>query len=99
MIVQGYASLTDNKTTVNISLKSYEDREDCWRDSPNWTGTGAYYLFLTIDNMDGTSEPQYFYSAGQPILSNMSSGVKKYNFNDEYPTTTVDLSQFAIPGD
>jgi hypothetical protein len=29
----------------------------------------------------------------------MSSGVKKYNFNDEYPTTTVDLSQFAIPGD
>ncbi|MDR1901802.1 MAG: hypothetical protein LBQ88_05900 [Treponema sp.] len=98
LVARGWASLSENKTTVTIPLKiNGENTEDWWKNSPGWTGTGEYFLFITLQVDFEGDETQYFYSAGQPIPENMSSGVKKFNFDTA--SKTLNFNQFAEPKD
>jgi hypothetical protein len=93
------AHLDGETTEVTVALKEYGD--EYWEDShPKWTGSGDFILYVNVYDDDTWAEENktgYFYSDGDTISSDMSSGLKRYNFNDESPRTTVDLNEFAVP--
>jgi hypothetical protein len=92
IVAHGWASLSGNKTTVTIPLKNGGDG-----DTEDWTGTGEYFLFITLQVDFEGNETQYFYSDGEPIPENMSSGIKKFNFDTA--SKILDFSKFAEPKD
>jgi sugar lactone lactonase YvrE len=89
----GWADIGD-KTQVTVSLKEGNDLAN----AGTWTGSGRYYLFLDVYDTE-TYKIQYFYSEGAMIPSDMSSGVKKFDFMPDSSLITVDFSMFAEPKD
>lgn len=89
----GWVNLQSNPTEITIKLKVPINGGDYSPSSPDWTGSGEYYLFLNVS--DGIDNIQYFYSNGDPIALDYS-GVKKFNFDETLKT--VDFSKFYEPG-
>jgi hypothetical protein len=88
-VAEGWIGLRDNPAKVAVVLTEAGNKL--------WTGSGEYYLLLWVDE-EGENDKDnktYFYSNGAPIPLDMSSGVKKFNFDEE--VLEVDFSKFAVP--
>jgi hypothetical protein len=59
----------------------------------DWTGTGDYYVFLSILNSEGSTEKLFVYTGG--VTPNQDgSNVPKRNFTDLYELTTLSFTSF-----
>ncbi|MDR0374785.1 MAG: hypothetical protein LBH85_03575, partial [Treponema sp.] len=96
MIAMGGGEISEN--SVALPLYKFDGDEDESTPPTTWTGSGAYYLMLSIREGEEEGGATYLYTGGKTLaeleITGQESAAKAPKYNITTATSTIAFDQF-----